>query len=158
MSIATSTCLPTIYQAVEIHDPATDRLEAYWDGGYIGNPALFPLFYETDCRDVLIVHINPVHREDLPRAAREIENRINEISFTSSLLRELRNVEFVQRLIAGHHEGGELVQCEGVNGCKGQSECATDHSACHGHNDCAGKGWIKMTAEECEKAKAAQEE
>lgn len=60
--------------------------------------------------------------------------------------------------VAGHHEGGEMVQCEGVNGCKGQSECATDHSACHGHNDCAGKGWIKMTAEECEKAKAAQDE
>ncbi len=57
---------------------------------------------------------------------------------------------------ATHHEGGETVHCEGVNGCKGQSACATDHSACHGQNECAGKGWVKMTAEECEAAKAAQ--
>lgn len=108
-AILASACLPTIYQAVEIDDPETGRREAYWDGGYTGNPALFPLFYETDCRDVLIVHINPIHREDLPRSAREIENRINEISFNSSLLRELRNVEFVQRLIAdGKVEEGEM--------------------------------------------------
>lgn len=56
---------------------------------------------------------------------------------------------------AGHHEAGETVQCEGVNSCKGQSECQTDHSGCHGQNDCSGKGWVSMTAEECEKAKAA---
>ncbi|MFK7894412.1 MAG: hypothetical protein AB8G23_01175 [Myxococcota bacterium] len=55
---------------------------------------------------------------------------------------------------AGHHEAGETVQCEGVNSCKGTSECKTDVSACHGTNACAGKGWISMTAEECEKAKA----
>jgi uncharacterized membrane protein len=57
--------------------------------------------------------------------------------------------------MADHHEGSEKVKCEGVNGCKGQSECATDHSSCNGHNDCAGKGWVKMTPDECEKAKAA---
>lgn len=57
---------------------------------------------------------------------------------------------------AAHHEGGEKIKCEGVNGCKGQSECNTDHSACHGKNDCAGKGWVKMSAEECAKAKAAK--
>ena len=58
--------------------------------------------------------------------------------------------------IAGHHEAGEKVKCDGVNSCKGQSECNTDHSACHGKNECAGKGWVKMTPEECAKAKAAQ--
>ena len=59
--------------------------------------------------------------------------------------------------VAAHHEGGAKVKCEGVNSCKGHSECQTDHSACHGKNECAGKGWIKLSAEECAKAKAAQE-
>jgi uncharacterized membrane protein len=59
---------------------------------------------------------------------------------------------------AAHHEAGEKVKCDGVNSCKGQSECNTDHSKCNGQNECAGKGWVKMTPEECEKAKAAQAE
>ena len=59
---------------------------------------------------------------------------------------------------AAHHEADEKVKCEGVNSCKGQSECNTDHSKCHGMNDCGGKGWVTMTAEECEKAKAAKAE
>jgi len=58
--------------------------------------------------------------------------------------------------VASDHEGSEKVKCEGVNSCKGQSECKTAHSSCGGHNECAGKGWVKMTPEECEKAKAAQ--
>ena len=60
---------------------------------------------------------------------------------------------------ADSHEGGaeaEKIHCEGMNGCKGQSECATDHSSCNGHNECSGKGWIEMTPEECEAAKAAK--
>ena len=92
-AILASACLPTLFQAVEIDG------EAYWDGGYIGNPALFPLFYETATRDIVIVHINPIEREEVPVRASDILNRINEISFNSSLLRELRNIEFVKRLI-----------------------------------------------------------
>lgn len=98
-AILASACLPTLYQAVEILDDTTGKTEAYWDGGFMGNPALFPLFYQTQTSDVLLVHINPIHRDDIPKTAREIENRINEISFNSSLLRELRNVNFVKRLI-----------------------------------------------------------
>ena len=97
--ILASSCLPQIYQAVEIEDPKTGVLEAYWDGGFMGNPALFPLFYETKTSDILLVHINPMRREAVPKTAKEIENRVNEISFNSSLLRELRSIEFVQRLI-----------------------------------------------------------
>jgi uncharacterized membrane protein len=59
---------------------------------------------------------------------------------------------------AAHHEAGETVKCEGVNSCKGHSECKTDHSECSGLNECAGKGWKSMTAEECETAKAAKAE
>lgn len=110
-AILASACLPTLYQAVEIYDPTTKKTEAYWDGGFMGNPALFPLFYETDTCDVLLVHINPIHREEIPRTAREIENRVNEISFNSSLLRELRNIYFVTRLIeAGKIKRGQMME------------------------------------------------
>ncbi len=97
--ILASACLPQVFQAVEIYDSKTRQTEAYWDGGFMGNPALFPLFYETKTSDILLVHINPMRREALPKTAKEIENRVNEISFNSSLLRELRSIEFVQRLI-----------------------------------------------------------
>jgi NTE family protein len=88
-----SACLPTVFRAVEIDG------EPYWDGGYMGNPALFPLFYDTWSDDVLLVQINPVERRETPRSAREIQNRLNEITFNGNLLRELRAVEFVTRLI-----------------------------------------------------------
>jgi NTE family protein len=98
-TILASACLPTLYQAVEIPDPETGVLEAYWDGGYMGNPALYPLIYRTDATDTIIVHINPLRRDELPYSSTEIINRINEISFNSSLLSELRAIEFVHRLI-----------------------------------------------------------
>jgi NTE family protein len=98
-AILASACLPTLFQAVEIADKDTGKVEAYWDGGYIGNPALFPLFYATQTQDILIVHINPIEREDVPKDAQGILNRVNEVSFNSSLLRELRAIDFVKRLI-----------------------------------------------------------
>jgi NTE family protein len=88
-----SACLPTVFQAVEIDGVP------YWDGGYLGNPALFPLFDETMTDDIVLVQINPLERRQTPRTAREIHNRLNEITFNSTLLRELRAVAFVQRLI-----------------------------------------------------------
>jgi NTE family protein len=91
--IMASACLPTLFQAVEIDGVP------YWDGGYVGNPALFPLFYETKTDDIILVQINPVERRETPRTAREIHNRLNEITFNANLLRELRAVEFVSRLI-----------------------------------------------------------
>jgi NTE family protein len=99
-AILASACLPTLFRAVEIRDPATGRTEAYWDGGYTGNPALYPLFAPDLPPDIMVVNINPLRREALPTSARAIQNRINEISFNSSLLRELRAIDFVQRLLA----------------------------------------------------------
>jgi NTE family protein len=98
-AIIASTSLPTLYQAVEIDDPATGKREAYWDGGYMGNPAIFPLHRGTKCSDIVIVHINPLHREELPKTSTEILNRVNEISFNTALLHELRSIDFVNRLI-----------------------------------------------------------
>lgn len=99
-AVLASACLPTLFKAVEIDDPASGRREAYWDGGYTGNPALYPLFAPHLPGDIVVVNINPLYREELPREPQQIQNRINEISFNSSLLRELRAIHFVQRLIA----------------------------------------------------------
>ncbi|AOO79603.1 patatin-like phospholipase family protein [Bosea vaviloviae] len=88
-----SACLPMLFQAVEIAG------EAYWDGGYMGNPALFPLFYEAHCDDIMLVQINPLQRKELPTNARAIQDRLNEITFNASLLRELRAIEFVNKLV-----------------------------------------------------------
>lgn len=108
-AILASACLPNLFQAIEIDDPKTGRREAYWDGGYTGNPALFPLFKADLPDDLLVVNINPLEREELPKAPHEISNRVNEISFNSSLLRELRAISFVQRLISeGRIEKGQM--------------------------------------------------
>lgn len=91
--IMASACLPMVYQAVEIDG------EAYWDGGYMGNPALWPLIYRGGSRDVVLVQINPLERPEVPRTAREIINRLNEITFNASLYREMRAIAFVSRLL-----------------------------------------------------------
>lgn len=91
--VLASSCLPNLFQAVEIGG------EHYWDGGYMGNPSLFPLFYYTESRDIVIVHINPIERDEIPRTATDIENRLNEITFNASLLKELRAIAFVVKLL-----------------------------------------------------------
>ena len=88
-----SACLPNMFQAVQIDG------EAYWDGGYTGNPALNPLYLRTSATDVIIVGINPLFREAVPRSARAIINRINEISFNSTFLLELAAIAFVDDLL-----------------------------------------------------------
>ena len=98
-AILASACLPTLFQAIEIDDPLTGRIEAYWDGGYSGNPALYPLFAPDLPEDIVIINITPLERDSLPVTPQQIQNRINEISFNSSLLRELRAISFVQRLL-----------------------------------------------------------
>ncbi|WP_240804406.1 patatin-like phospholipase family protein [Qingshengfaniella alkalisoli] len=97
--ILASACLPTVFQAIEFYDERSGRVEAFWDGGYTGNPALFPLFSRSLPEDIVIVNINPMERDEVPCTPNEIQNRVNEISFNSSLLRELRAINFVQRLL-----------------------------------------------------------
>ena len=92
-AILASACLPYIFKAVEIDG------EHYWDGGYMGNPAIYPLIYHSTSKDVVLVHINPIERAKLPTTSSEIFNRINEISFNSSLMREMRAIAFVTKLI-----------------------------------------------------------
>ena len=91
-SVMASACLPQMFQAVEIGG------EAYWDGGFTGNPALYPLVKSRMTPDILVVQINPIVRHDLPKSARDIMNRVNEISFNSSLIKELRSIAVMQRV------------------------------------------------------------
>ena len=91
--VMASACLPYLYKAVVIDGVP------YWDGGFMGNPALFPFHTHSDADDTLIVQINPVERKGVPRTSQEIQNRMNEITFNASLLKELRSIDFVSRLI-----------------------------------------------------------
>jgi len=95
-AVMASACLPFLFQAVEIDG------EHYWDGGFMGNPPIFPLIYETDCEDMLIVQINPIAIEAVPMTAHAIVDRMNELSFNSSLMREMRAIAFVQKLLDEH--------------------------------------------------------
>jgi NTE family protein len=87
-----SACLPTLFQAIEIHG------ESYWDGGYSGNPTITPLVRECNSKDTILVQINPVERPGLPRTARDILNRLNEVSFNAVLLKELRMIALLRQV------------------------------------------------------------
>jgi NTE family protein len=91
--IMASACLPQLFQAVEIDG------EPYWDGGYVGNPSLWPFFYHCSSRDILLVQLNPIWRKETPKSTLEINNRLNEITFNSSLIAEMRAISFVSKLI-----------------------------------------------------------
>jgi NTE family protein len=92
-AVMASACLPLLFRAVEIDGVP------YWDGGYLGNPVIFPFFGSTTTEDVLVVQINPLVRQNTPMSSSEIMNRINEITFNSSLVSEYRAIDFVARLI-----------------------------------------------------------
>ena len=100
-----SACLPTMFCAVEIDG------EAYWDGGYAGNPTITPLVRESDAHDTILVQINPRERADIPRSASDILNRLNEISFNSPLMKELRMIALLRQVAdPGTGEGARWAQ------------------------------------------------
>jgi NTE family protein len=90
-ALLASACLPTMYKAVEIDG------EPYWDGGYAGNPTITPLVRECNASDTILIQINPIHRPGTPKSARDILNRLNEISFNSPLVKELRMIALLRR-------------------------------------------------------------
>jgi NTE family protein len=92
-TLLASACLPLLFKAIEIEG------EHYWDGGYLGNPAIHPLINECSSSDVVIVQINPLHRPDVPVTMRDILNRINEMTFNASLVREMFGIATVSSLI-----------------------------------------------------------
>lgn len=92
--VMASACLPYMFEAVEIDGVP------YWDGGFTGNPPLLPLYRESGCSDIAIVQINPIKKLGVPKSAREILNRMNEITFNTSLLKELQALKFIKKLLA----------------------------------------------------------
>ena len=104
-ALLASGCLPFMFQAIEIDG------EAYWDGGYSGNPPITPLVRETESNDILLVQINPIERPGIPRTAREIINRVNEVSFNANLLKELRMIAILQKVVnPGDSEGARWAE------------------------------------------------
>jgi NTE family protein len=100
-----SACLPTMFRAIEIDG------EAYWDGGFAGNPTITPLIRESDAHDTILVQINPRERPDAPRSAADILNRLNEISFNSPLMKELRMIALLRQVAdPGTGEGARWAQ------------------------------------------------
>lgn len=92
-AVLASACLPYLFQAVKVDG------QYYWDGGFMGNPPIYSLIYGTDCDDVMIIQTNPINTQNVPKTAPEILNRMNELSFNSSLMREMRAINFVTRLV-----------------------------------------------------------
>jgi NTE family protein len=101
-ALLASTALPQLFQAVVIDGTP------YWDGGYMGNPSIWPLVYFCQSHDVVVVQVNPLTRKGVPRSAAEITNRLNEITFNTPLMGEMRAISFVQRLLAGDTGNPEL--------------------------------------------------
>ena len=95
-----SACLPTMFQAIEIDG------EAYWDGGFAGNPTITPLIRECESSDTILIQVNPVERPGTPRTAQEILNRVNEVSFNATLLKELRMIAMLRHVSDPGNSGG----------------------------------------------------
>ncbi|WP_431094470.1 patatin-like phospholipase family protein [Polaromonas aquatica] len=101
-AVMASTCLPTLFQAVEIDG------QHYWDGGFSSNPSLLPLISECSSRDIIMVQINPLRRANIPRTSHDIADRVNELTFNASLLSQMRTIDFINRLLAdGRLQEGE---------------------------------------------------
>jgi NTE family protein len=104
-AVCASACLPHVFQAVEIEG------EFYWDGGYIGNPAMFPLFEQTQCTDLMLIQIDNIDYNKVPTKMSEIIDRATDISFNSSLMREMRAISFVTKIIEkGFDDDGRLIK------------------------------------------------
>jgi NTE family protein len=128
-----SACLPQLFQAVEVGDAA------YWDGGFAGNPTITPLVRECESNDTILVQVNPVERPEVPRSARAIADRVNEVSFNATLLKELRMIALLRRVA---DPGG----CEGELWARTRMHrIATDAVNALGHSSKLNAEWAFLT-------------
>lgn len=148
-AVMASACLPMLYKAIEIDD------QYYWDGGYSGNPLLYPLIYQTGNSDVLLVQLNPIEHLELPSSVQDIMDRINEITFNASLLAELRAMGFVRRLLEEgkldperykymlmHHvDGGQVLKPYGASTKERADTAFVRELFDKGHE--SGRHWLK---------------
>jgi NTE family protein len=148
-ALLASACLPQLFRAVVVDG------EPYWDGGYSGNPAIWPLIYGTAALDIVLVKINPLWRPQLPDSAAEIADRVNEITFNAGLVSEMRAIAFVQRLVdQGRLDAGEYKQLrlhmvaddEGLAPLQPSSKLNTDRAfldTLHGLGRDAAARWLR---------------
>jgi len=137
-----SACLPTMFRAIEIDG------EAYWDGGFVGNPTITPLVRETDASDVILVQINPTERDEIPRSASDIINRLNEISFNSPLAKELRMIALLRQV--ADPGSGEGARWAGMRTHRIKSDMLADFGASSKLN--AEWGFVSMLKDEGRRA------
>lgn len=147
-AVMASACLPMVFQAVEIDgDP-------YWDGGYSGNPAIHPLIYRCDSRDIVLVQINPIQRDKLPTNPGAIMDRVTEITFNAALIAEMRAIDFVKRLLAegkldaAHYKDVLMHRIDGGEALEkftADSKSSTDKGLIHSLRDLGilcGRQWL----------------
>lgn len=147
-AVMASACLPMVFQAVEIDG------DHFWDGGYSGNPAIHPLIYRCQSRDIVLVQINPIQRTELPKKPGEIMDRMTEITFNAALIAEMRAVDFVKRLLAegkldpAHYKDVLMHRIDGGQALEkftAASKSSTDKSLIHSLRDLGivcGKEWL----------------
>ena len=147
-AVMASACLPMVFQAVEIDG------DHFWDGGYSGNPAIHPLIYRCQSRDIVLVQINPILRDALPTKPNEIMDRMTEITFNAALIAEMRAVDFVKRLLAegkldaAHYKDVLMHRIDGGEALEkftAQSKSSTDKALIHSLRDLGrvcGKDWL----------------
>ena len=147
-AVMASACLPMVFQAVEING------EAYWDGGYSGNPAIHPLIYHCDSRDIVLIQINPIQRKQLPTKPAEIMDRVTEITFNAALIAEMRAIDFVKRLLAegkldpAHYKDVLMHRIDGGEALEkftAHTKSSTDKNLIHSLRDLGvvcGKEWL----------------
>ncbi|OOG38420.1 patatin-like phospholipase family protein [Polaromonas sp. A23] len=147
-AVMASACLPMVFQAVEIDG------DHFWDGGYSGNPAIHPLIYRCESRDVVLVQINPIQRTQLPKKPGEIMDRMTEITFNAALIAEMRAIDFVKRLLAegkldaSHYKDVLMHRIDGGEALEkftAASKSSTDKGLIHSLRDLGvvcGKEWL----------------
>jgi len=146
-ALLASACLPQLFRSVVIDG------EPYWDGGYSGNPAIWPLVYNTKAVDVVLVKINPLVRPHTPDTAAEIADRVNEITFNAGLVSEMRAISFVQRLVEQGRVSGDykhlrlhmIADDEGLTPLHPSSKLNTDRrflEALHSLGHAAAERWL----------------
>ncbi|MDO8374624.1 MAG: patatin-like phospholipase family protein, partial [Polaromonas sp.] len=147
-AVMASACLPMVFQAVEIDG------DHFWDGGYSGNPAIHPLIYRCESRDIVLVQINPIQRTELPTKPGEIMDRMTEITFNAALIAEMRAVDFVKRLLAegkldpAHYKDVLMHRIDGGQALEkftAASKSSTDKGLIHSLRDlgmACGKEWL----------------
>lgn len=147
-AVMASACLPMVFQAVEIDG------DHFWDGGYSGNPAIHPLIYRCESRDIVLVQINPIQRTELPKKPGEIMDRMTEITFNAALIAEMRAIDFVKRLLAegkldpAHYKDVLMHRIDGGQALEkftAASKSSTDKGLIHSLRDlgiACGKEWL----------------